>query len=89
MEYGSFFLSMNNKGLIEKLEKIQRRSLKYCLGLRQSTPSNVVLGESGVPSLKHRFEFLASKIIIKSFAFEDNILLDELYDLQLTRRGHG
>jgi len=84
MEYGSSFLPMNNKDLIEKLEKIQRRSLKYCLGLRQSTPSNVVLAESGVPSLKHIFEFLAFKIIIKSFAFEDNILLDKLYALQLS-----
>jgi len=84
MEYGSSFLPMNNKDLIEKLEKIQRHSLKYCLGLRQSIPSNVVLAESGVPSLKHRFEFLASKIIIKSLAFEDNILLDKLYNLQLS-----
>lgn len=68
---------------MEKLEKIQRRALRYCLSLRRSTPTNALLAESGVPSLIHRFHFLASKFITKSFALQDNILTEKLYDLQI------
>jgi len=53
------------------------------LGLRQSTPTNVLLAEAGIPSLIHRFQFLACKIIIKSFALQDNFLIDKLYSLQI------
>lgn len=83
MEFSSAFLPVNNKGCMEKLEKIQRRSIRYCSGLRQSTPTNILLAEPGIPPLIHRFQFLACKIIIKSFALQDNFLIDKLYSLQI------
>lgn len=60
---------------MEKLEKIQRRSLKYCLGLRQFCPSNVVLAEACVSQLKNRFKFLVSKYILKAFVDESNPII--------------
>lgn len=68
---------------MEKLEKIQRRALRLCIGLRQSTPSNVILAESGIDPLKHRFTYLGSKYILKSFSTDDNLVIDKLFDLQI------
>lgn len=82
MEYGCFALPINNKGLMEKLEKVQRRALKFCIGLRQSTPCNVVLSETCISPLKTRFTFLTSKYILKALADTSHIVIDKLYELQ-------
>ncbi|XP_070153690.1 uncharacterized protein [Polyergus mexicanus] len=82
IEYGSIIFSLHNSGLVELLERTQRRALRHCMGLRQTTPTNVIYAESGISPIKHRFTFLTSKFIFRSFALRDNLLIEKLYDLQ-------
>ncbi|KMQ85159.1 pol-like protein [Lasius niger] len=83
MEYGCFILPTNSHKYMYKFEKIQNRALKFCIGLRQSSPSNVVLAETCTSSLKNRFLLFASNYILKAFAVEDNPIIDKPYDLQI------
>lgn len=68
---------------MRKLEKIQRRALKFCVDFRQSTPCNVVLSETCISPLKIRFTFLASKYILKVLSDDPHLVIDKLYDLQI------
>lgn len=80
-EYGCQFLPINHPSKIDKFEKIQRKTVKICLGLRSS---NVVLAESCIPPLKLRFAILSERYILKSFTSDSNPIIDALYDLQYT-----
>lgn len=46
IEYGCQLLPIIHSSKIDRLEKIQRKAIKICIGLRSSTPLNVVLAES-------------------------------------------
>ncbi|EFN64451.1 hypothetical protein EAG_11587, partial [Camponotus floridanus] len=72
IEYGCQFLPVYHSSKINKLEKIQRKAIKICLGLRSSTPSNVVLAESGIPPLKLRCNLLSERYILRSLASTNN-----------------
>ncbi|KAL6420987.1 hypothetical protein ACFW04_014033 [Cataglyphis niger] len=48
MEYSFLYIRINNCTQLEKLEKIQRKALRLCLGLRQSIPFNVIHAESAL-----------------------------------------
>lgn len=74
---------------MEAVEKIQRRTLRLCIGLRKSTPTNVVLAEVGIGLVRHKFMFLISKLFLRSFAFTDSVLIDKLYDLQVALLTNG
>lgn len=77
IEYRSSFLPH----VFLKKEIIQSRALKTST-LYLHIISNIVLVESGILSLKHRFEYFTSKLIIKSFDISNNPLIDKLLDLQ-------
>lgn len=81
IEYGSFMFPLHNAGLTDLLERAQRRALRHYIGLRQSTPTNIVYAETGVSPIKHHLLFLASKFIIKYFALINNPLIKKLHDL--------
>lgn len=83
IEYGSFLLPTQNSKLMDSLESAQGRALRLCIGFRRSTPTNVVHAESGIGPVRHRFMFLTSKFLLKSFSLKDSILIDKLYDLQV------
>jgi len=40
-DYASFLFPFHNAGLKESLERVLRRALRYCVGLRRSTPCNI------------------------------------------------
>lgn len=84
MEYGSFLFPFHNNSLVERLERMQRRALRYCVDLRRSSSTNVVYAKTGVSPIRQRFEFLAEKFILKSFALRSNILINKLYDLHVS-----
>ncbi|XP_070152117.1 uncharacterized protein Cyt-b5 isoform X1 [Polyergus mexicanus] len=83
-EYSFPYICSNNFSHLEKLEKIQRQAIRLCLGLRQSTPSNVLLAKSGIGPLRFRLIYLASKFLLKSFASKDNLVIDKVFDLQIS-----
>ncbi|XP_070169673.1 uncharacterized protein [Polyergus mexicanus] len=84
IEYSFPYIRSNNFTHLEKLEKIQKQAIRLCLGLRQTTPSNVLLAESGIGSLRYRLIYLASKFLLKSFASNDNLVIDKLFNLQIS-----
>ncbi|CAK9798609.1 Retrovirus-related Pol polyprotein from type-1 retrotransposable element R1 (Fragment) [Anthophora plagiata] len=66
IEYGSFwYFPTHNKKLRNTIEKIQRNAIKLALGLRRSTPSNVVLAEAKIPSIKNRIKYLAGRYSLR------------------------
>lgn len=67
---------------MELLERTQRRTLRYCVGLKQTTPTNIIYAETGISPIWHRFMFLMSKFIFRSFALRKNVLIEKVYDLQ-------
>lgn len=82
IEYGALIFPIHNKSLIELLERTQRRVLRYCMGLRQTTPINAIYAETGIGPIRQRFEYLKSKFVLKSFVLKDSVLIDKLCDLQ-------
>lgn len=71
----------NNHSSMRHLENIQLRALHACLGLRKTTPTNIVLAETGEGPLRFRFELLTSKYILKIFALDSHPLIDKLFAL--------
>lgn len=82
VEYASFLFPVFNKTLSEKLDQVQRRALRLCIGARRITPINVLYAETSISPLKQRVIFLISKFILKSFAVLSNPLMDKLNELQ-------
>ncbi|KMQ81796.1 pol-like protein [Lasius niger] len=63
MEYGSFTFPYNNHSIMSSLDKIQFKAIRLCLGLRKTTPTNIMLAEAREPPLCMRFKYLTSKYI--------------------------
>ncbi|XP_025266733.1 uncharacterized protein LOC105255877 [Camponotus floridanus] len=81
MEYACLSFPYNSFSSLRHLESIQLRSLRACLGLRKTTPTNVVLAEAGEGPLRFRFEYLTSRYILKIFALDSHPLIDKLFGL--------
>lgn len=64
-DYASFLFPFHNKSLTESFERVSRRTLRYCIDLRRSTPSNVVYAESCVGPARFRSDLLVHKFIFK------------------------
>ncbi|XP_078041385.1 uncharacterized protein LOC144472301 [Augochlora pura] len=58
-------LDYGSKHLVRKLESVQTRALKLAMGLRMSTPNNVVLAEAGIPHLRERAAYLGKTHLVK------------------------
>lgn len=63
-----------------ELNKIQYKALRFCIGLRRTTPTNVILPEVAESHLK-RFKYLTSRYILKMFSLNSHIALDKLSEL--------
>ncbi|KAL6421053.1 hypothetical protein ACFW04_013577 [Cataglyphis niger] len=55
IECGYLVFPFNNYTLMDTLKKIQYRAICLCLGLRRTTPTNVLLAEAGEGLLRFRF----------------------------------
>lgn len=84
IEYTCVIFSLKKSTLFSKLEKIQNSTIRTCLGLRCSTPINILHAETCEPPFKLRFEYLASKFLISSLAITNHSLIDKLEDLTFT-----
>jgi len=57
-DYASFLFPFYNANLTENLERVSRRALRYCIGLRRSAPCNVVYAESGIGLARLRCQLI-------------------------------
>lgn len=81
MEYGCAFFPYNNFSLMSKLNSIQYKALRICLGLRRTTPTNVILAEASEGPLTERFKLLTARYIFKIFSLYSHAALDKLSEL--------
>ena len=58
IEFGCFVYFPIRKTLANKLERIQYTAIRYALGYRNSTPTNILLGESKLLTIRERAIFL-------------------------------
>lgn len=63
------------------MNKIQFKAIRLCLGLRKTTPTNIILAEAGEGPLISRFYFLTAKYILKIFSLDTHPAVDKLYGL--------
>lgn len=61
---------------MKKLNTIQFKAIRYCLGLRNSILTNVVVAEAGEDPLICKFDYLTSKYLLKPFSLDSHIGLD-------------
>jgi len=88
-DYASFLFPFHNKGLTERFERVSRRALRYCVGLRRTTPCNIVYAETCVSPAHFRSDLLAQKFLFKSLATRPNILIDNFQKLHFSHFGSG
>jgi len=87
IEYGAQIFNLgNNRALFLKLRRQQRRVIRGALGLRQSTPIDVLLCEAREPPLNIRFSYLTTKYIMKCLARRYNLVIQSLRQLSLEVR---
>lgn len=68
IDYGSFIYFPTRKNLIQKIEKIQLTAVRIALGYRRTTPTNIILEESKLPSIENRARFLGQLYVLKSLS---------------------
>jgi ribonuclease HI len=81
IEYGCICFSEMAATHFKKLERVQWRGLRICLGLMRSTHTGTVEVLSGVPSLDLRFSFLNYKYLINAFSNEYHLIKTQLATL--------
>ncbi|XP_076282897.1 uncharacterized protein LOC143210184 isoform X1 [Lasioglossum baleicum] len=82
LDYGSFVYFPEPDWLRRRLETIQATAIKLALGLRTSTPTNVVLAEAGTPYLQHRAAYLGKIFFSKIISNTSHITNRYIRDLR-------
>ena len=65
INYGCYIYFPSSVNLINKLERIQYIAIRSALGLRISTPTNILLAEAKLSSIKDRTENLCYSYLAK------------------------
>lgn len=73
LDYGSLILGKYSKSLINKLDKIQLQALRPILGYMRSTPTNIILSETGEKPLEERRLMLALNFVAKILSYENPV----------------
>lgn len=68
IDYSSLITFPTNKQEIIKLERLQYAAIRHSLGYRISTPTNILLAESKLPTIENRAKFLCKNFLIKSIS---------------------
>ena len=68
IDYASFIYYPKTKILAEKLEKIQNSAIRTALGLRTSTPNNILLAEAKLPTICDRTKLLCQCYLVKNLS---------------------
>jgi len=84
IEYGAQILKLHrNRSLFLKIQRQQYRIIRTALGLRQSTPINVLLAESCEPPLELRFAFLSSRYVFKCLSMNQSLVVRSFRQLEI------
>ena len=67
IDYGSFIYLPSQKTKLMKIEKVQYAAIRVALGLRRSTPTNILLGESKLLSIFCRAKILCTNFLLKLY----------------------
>ncbi|KAK9876352.1 hypothetical protein WA026_012661 [Henosepilachna vigintioctopunctata] len=67
LDYGSIFVGRCSKKLFHKMNVVQYQALRVSLGLMKTTPTDIILAESGELPLSIRRKWLAKKFLLKVF----------------------
>ena len=78
IEYGGFLISPYSPSVFHKLNKVQNLAIRIALGYRNSSPINVMLGESKIPSLDLRLKELGLKYVLKCLAVDNSPIIANL-----------
>lgn len=81
IEYGSFIYYPKDEKNGLKLERAQNAGLRTAMGYRNSTPNNVIIGETKVMKIKDRASLLARNFMAKTMIYGDNGLKSKLTEL--------
>ncbi|XP_026471583.1 uncharacterized protein LOC113375849 [Ctenocephalides felis] len=80
-EYGS--LAFGNSSHCRKLEKIQYKCLRLCIGAMISTPTNALLVECGEMPLHSRFQYLSDKFVLKKYQVQNNRTIENIKNVAI------
>lgn len=80
LEFGGFLFHNLSKKLHLMLDRIQFLALRIALGYRMSTPTNIILDESGELTLDIRFEFIGKMFLLKVLSYNTHLLVTILND---------
>ncbi|KAL7297549.1 hypothetical protein TKK_0009909 [Trichogramma kaykai] len=72
IDYGLPIYFPSKKKAVEKLERIQNSAIRTSLGLRISTPLNILLAESKLISIENRAQFLCHSFLAKTMALQNS-----------------
>ncbi|XP_026481416.1 uncharacterized protein LOC113388232 [Ctenocephalides felis] len=64
LDYGCFIYGDASKNLLRKLDTLQNKAIRYCLGVLRSTPINALHVEAHIMPLHLRRKLLATKFVI-------------------------
>jgi hypothetical protein len=87
IDYGSIVLSSMNKSKLLKLEQTQNTILRNILGCLKSTPTALIYIESGLTPIKHRWDLLSSRYLMKLNERPGNPAYTTLHNLTLNSTG--
>lgn len=65
IDYGLFVWFPTHKKAIQKIERIQYSALRAALGMRKSTPVNVLIAESKLNFIRDRAQYLCKRYLTK------------------------
>lgn len=80
IDYGVFIYLPTAKTTILKLERVQYSAVRLSLGLRISTPTNILLAESNLMSISQRAKLLCHSFLLKVFSKTNCHLYKQLED---------
>lgn len=83
MEYASQIFCLEHSRSRQKLEVAQHAALRTCLGLRISTPLNVLFAEAREPPFKLRVRYLAARYLYKIISITDHPVTEKLENLMV------
>ncbi|XP_026471465.1 uncharacterized protein LOC113375733 [Ctenocephalides felis] len=83
-DYGC--LVWNNSKTCKKLDKLQYRCLRICMGAMLSTPTNALLVESREMPLELRRQFLCDKFVLKNLSIENSRFIENVCEVAVDTR---
>lgn len=90
IDYGCQVYNLaRNSQLLLKISRLQYRAIRTALGLRMSTPINVLLGEAREPPLQSRVFQLTSKYIYRTLARKDSLPIKYLFQLMYSTKSQS